>query len=227
MTDPKAFWEDKILAWEQGRYSPGQGGGILERLADRASDSLRFRLKTGGELLAPFVQDKVVLDIGCGSGRLAGAILAAGARAYRGIDIAESAIDEAHARAKAEGWDRASFQRGTIAEIERGDADIVVSLGLTDWLDDDELALMFERCGDADFLHAISEKRSSPAQWIHRSYVYLAYGHRTGAYVPRYFTADHLPNLARPHHPGPYRVWRHRRLSFGALITTLPIGEPL
>ena len=227
MSDPKQFWEDKILAWEQGRYSPGDQGGPLERLADRASDSLRFRLHITGELLAPLVQGKAVLDIGCGSGRLAGALLAAGARSYRGIDIAAAAIDEARQRATREGWDRARFELGTVHRIERQDADIVVSLGLTDWLTDAELAVLFERCGDADFLHAISEKRNTPAQWIHRSYVWLAYGHRTGAYVPRYFSPGFLADFARPHHPGPFRVWRHRRLSFGALVTSLSFGEPL
>ena len=54
-TDPKAFWEKKILVWETGRYEKKTTGGFLEFLADRASDSLRFRLSSSAELLAPHV----------------------------------------------------------------------------------------------------------------------------------------------------------------------------
>jgi hypothetical protein len=76
-------------------------------------------------------------------------------------------------------------------------------------------------------LHALSELRASPTQWVHRAYCYVAYGYRTEGYVPRYFSAEHLPRLARPHQAGPYYVFRDRRLSFGALVSTLPVGPQL
>lgn len=228
MTDPREFWEGKIDGWETGRYDRKASGRPLEAIADAASSSLRFRLKSAGELLAPLVQGKRVADLGCGTGRLGAALIAAGATSYLGVDIAQAAIDGAKERSAAEGWaDRATFLVGGVRDLPQLDVDLVVSLGLVDWLTDEELSVMFARSGKADFLHAIGEKRFSPAQWAHILYTRVAYGWWNGGYVPRYFSADHLPRLASPTRSGPFRVWRHPGLSFGAYITTLPIGEAI
>lgn len=223
--DVRGFWEGKILDWERGRYSgKGGDGGPLERLADRASDSLRFRMESSAELLAPFVKGRRVVDLGCGTGLLAPKVLAAGATHYAGYDIAESAIELARARATAEGWaDRATFARASLDELTSLDGDVVVSLGLTDWLTDAELERLFELGGDAEFLHATSEARPSLQRWLHQAYCYVAYGYRTQGYVPRYLETPSIAAMARRHRAGPVYVWRHRRLSFGAYITSLPV----
>jgi SAM-dependent methyltransferase len=225
--DVRTFWERKILGWEGGRYREGVGEpGLLNRLADWSSDSLRFRVQIAGELLAPHVAGRRVVDLGCGSGLLAPALVAAGAAHVHGVDIAEAAIERARARAAEAGIaDRTSFERASIDELGPLHADVVVSLGLTDWLDDAGLDRMFALSGGADFLHAISERRATPAQALHRAYCWAAYGWRTGGYVPRYFRAADFAAIALRHRPGPVRIWRHRRLSFGALLTTLPLGE--
>lgn len=228
MIDPKQFWEGKIAAWETGRYDRAQGGKPLERLADAASSSLRFRLRSTAELLAPHVRGLRVADLGCGTARLARPLLQAGAASYVGVDIAASAIDGARARASEEGWAAvAELHVGSVRTMPPLQADLVVSLGLVDWLDDAELDTMFARSGGAHFMHAISERRAAPAQWVHRLYTRVAYGWWNGGYVPRYHRADHLPRIAVAHRPGPFFIWRHPELSFGAYITTLPIGEPL
>ena len=41
---PKIF-KDKIPGWEQGRYTTKSGGGVLEKMANLMSSSLRFRLR--------------------------------------------------------------------------------------------------------------------------------------------------------------------------------------
>lgn len=224
-TDVKAFWERKILTWEQGRYEQTGGGGVLEQLADRASDSLRFRLASSAELLAPYVTGKHVVDLGCGSGLLSPALLAAGAASVHGFDISEAAIARAKARAEALGLQNARFDVGTVDALPDIPRDVVVSLGLTDWLTDAELHQLFAWSGDAAYLHAFSEDRRSLQQAIHRAYCWIAYGWRTAGYVPRYFTAAWFADLAGQHHPGPAYVWRHPRLSFGAYLTSLPVGE--
>lgn len=226
--DRKRFWEHKILGWEQGRYQPGEGGGgLLEALADRASASLRFRLRSAGELLTPHVEGASVLDLGAGSGRLAEALMPAGARAYHGVDLAEAAVEAGRARAVAEGWDAVTFERAAVTDLGTRDADVVVSLGLLDWLDDDELEATFAVAPDAHVLHAVAEKQLALTQLIHRSYAWLAYGHRTGSYVPRYYDVAWLGALAGRHLSRPLRVWRHPELTFGAYLTTLPVGDPL
>lgn len=224
--DRRAFWEAKILSWEEGRYAQSSTeGGLLERIADWSSDSLRFRLQITGELLAPHVQGRHVVDVGCGSGRLAPAILQAGAASYLGLDLADAAIEVAQRRATEEGWgDRATFAVADVHHLPDTPRDVVISLGLTDWLDDPELRTLFDWAGDAHYLHALSEDRRSVTQWLHKTYCYLAYGHRTDGYVPRYFSCEHLAAMS-PHHEA--WVYRHKRLSFGALVSSLPIGEPL
>jgi SAM-dependent methyltransferase len=221
--DPKEFWEAKLLGWEEGRYgSSDRPLGFLEWIANRSSSSLRFRVSITPELLQPFLFNRHVVELGCGSGIIAGKFLEYGASSYLGIDIAESAIEKARSR---HGNDaRMQFQVGDVADLPSLSADLIVSLGLFDWLTDDEIAAVFRQSGKADFLHAIAERRPGIQQWLHRSYVQLAYGYRTDRYRPRYFTCDQLKSLAAAGTRGPFYVYRNWRLSFGALVSSLPIG---
>jgi SAM-dependent methyltransferase len=222
--DPKQFWEAKLLAWEEGRYGrPDRPRGLLEWIANRSSMSLRFRVAITPELLRPYLAGKRVLELGCGSGIIAGKLIEHGAASYLGIDIAESAIEKARSR---HGNDaRMQFQVGNVADLPPLSVDLIVSLGLFDWLTDDEIAAVFRQSGKADFLHAIAERRPGLQQWLHRSYVQLAYGYRTDSYRPRYFTCDHIKSLAEVRQP--LHVYRSWRLSFGALISSLPIGPKI
>jgi SAM-dependent methyltransferase len=226
-TDPKKFWEDKIIPWEEGRYEPSKTkGGLLERIADASSRSLRYRIQTGVELLADHVKGKSVLEVGCGSGLVAQKFIDAGATRYVGFDIAENAIVAANKRKTSQGWsDKISFHVGTIEKMAPVQEDVVFSLGVLDWLTDQELETLFQRQGKAHFLHAIAEKRVSLSQYAHRAYVQVSYGHTTGAYRPRYFTAAHIAGLAAKHRSGPFYAFRNPKLSFGALISSYPVGD--
>jgi SAM-dependent methyltransferase len=222
--DPKQFWEAKLLTWEQGRYGePDRPLGFLEWIANRSSSSLRFRVSITPQLLRPFLFNKRVVELGCGSGIIAGKLMECGAASYLGIDIAESAIEKARARYNSDG--RIRFQISSVADMPPISADLVISLGLFDWLMDDEIADVFHKSGSSDFLHAIAERRPGIQQWLHRSYVQLAYGYRTDQYRPRYFTCDHIKSLADVRRP--LHVYRSWRLSFGALISSLPIGPKI
>lgn len=225
-TDPKKFWEDKILTWEEGRYEPRKAkGSLLERIADASSRSLRYRIQVGVELLKDHVKGKSVLEVGCGSGLVAQNFIDAGATRYVGFDIAENAIAIANKRKQDKGWsDRISFHVGSIDAMPAVTEDIVFSLGVLDWLTDAELEILFARQGKAHFLHAIAEKRMSLSQYAHRAYVQVSYGHKTGAYRPRYFAAADIARLAAEHQSGPFFAFRNPKLSFGALISSLPIG---
>ena len=223
--DPRGFWEEKILGWEADRYGPGSpGASWLERLARRASGSLRARQAAAKDLLSRHVAGRRVVELGCGSGLLAEGLIEAGAASYLGIDLARNAVEGARARVQASPHaSRIRFETGDVAALPPLAADLVFSLGLFDWLSLEQIEAVFASSGGADYLHAIAEKRVSLSQWLHRLYVFLSYGHRTGGYVPRYYEASAIAALAAPHNPRPAHVLRSPSLSFGALVTTLPL----
>lgn len=223
--DPKKFWEEKIIAWEDGRYGDKAAGRpLLERLADHASASLRFRLAITKKLLAPHVGGKNIVELGCGSGLLAGDLIALGAAGYRGYDISSNAVARARELAAEQGLgDKVRFEVCPVGNLPLLNADIIFSLGLLDWLDDAALEKVFEAGGKTEYLHAISEKRANPSQCLHRIYVFLAYGWRTGGYVPKYHSVAEIEALAKAHNQSRVHVYRNPCLNFSALISTLPL----
>jgi SAM-dependent methyltransferase len=221
--DPKQFWEGKLLAWEQGRYGgPDRPRGLLEWIANRSSMSLRFRVAITPELLRPYLANKRVVELGCGSGIMARKLIEYGAASYLGIDIAESAIETA--RTRYGNNPKVRFLACSVADMPPVSSGLVISLGLFDWLTDDEITGVFRKSGSSDFFHAIAELRPGIQQWLHRSYVQLAYGYRTDSYRPRYFKCDHVRRLATVAINRPIYVFRSWRLSFGAIVSSLPIG---
>jgi SAM-dependent methyltransferase len=224
--DPKQFWEAKLLPWEQGRYgNSDHPHGLLEWIANRSSMSLRFRVAITPELLQPYLDGKRVVELGCGSGIMAGKLIEYGAASYLGIDIAEAAIETA--RTRYANNPKVQFLATSVADMPSLSADLVVSVGLFDWLTDSEIREVFRKSGSADFLHAIAELRPGLQQLLHRSYVQLAYGYRTDAYRPRYFKCNHIRRLATLTIDRPIYVFRSWRLSFGALLSSLPIGKKI
>src|SRR5262249_53918579 len=57
-----------------------------------------FRVAITPELLRPYLANKRVVELGCGSGIMAGKLIEYGAASYLGIDIAKSAVETARAR---------------------------------------------------------------------------------------------------------------------------------
>ena len=225
MTDPRQFWENKIIDWERGRYDAIEDAPqLLERWANRASSSLRFRVAWAAELIGAVCQGKRVLDLGCGTGRLAQPLLASGARSYVGYDIAENAINAANQNAARLGISETALfiRAGVDALPNRQEFDVVCSLGLLDWLSLEDIGKIHANTAGAVFLHAFSERRRSFWQLMHRLYVHASYGHRTGGYVPHYFSAADMLDCAAAHTPAPARIMRHRKLSFGAFVTNIP-----
>jgi len=212
--DPKAFWNAKILGWEARRYG--------DRGLDVASSSLRFRMESAARLLGPHLAGRRVVELGCGSGLLAERLLAAGAVSYHGYDLSDAAI--AKARERCAGRAAIRFDVAAVAELPpQGDA-VVMSLGLVDWLNDNDLDALFALGRAGSCFHAVSERRRSATQWIHRLYVLLSYGWKSGGYVPRYHGIDDIAAIAARHGIGPLNVHRHPRLRFGIFVSDLQLG---
>ncbi len=225
--DPKSFWNAKILGWEECRYgSPAAAPTSLERLAARLSTSLRRRMDRAATLLAPHLCGRRVVELGCGSGLLADRLMAAGAAGYHGFDIAEAAVTRA--RSRFAGSARGALIRFDVAAVgdlpPQGDA-LVLSLGLLDWLTPVEMERAFAIAQNGNYFHAVAERRRSLDQWIHRLYVQLSYGYRSGGYVPRYHTVPEIEAILHRHGLPPCAVYRRHDMRFGIFVTDLPIGE--
>ena len=100
-------------------WSAGNYGTIARDLEDSAARFL-------GRI--PFEHGTRLLDVACGTGQIAFPAARAGAVAV-GIDIAPNSIEQARARAQAEGL-KISFEEGDAEELPYGDAsfDLVISL---------------------------------------------------------------------------------------------------
>jgi SAM-dependent methyltransferase len=89
-----------------------------------------------------------VLDVGCGSGRIAELVLDAGAGHYVGIDFAEEMLALARARLARFG-DRVELIEGDFTQTGlEGPFEVVLALGLFDYLPDPQRfsRRMFELC---------------------------------------------------------------------------------
>ena len=222
--DPKAFWNAKILGWEDSRYGSAASSDLIENVAGRISSSVRFRLEAAARLLAPHVAGRRVVELGCGSGHLAERLLVLGAASYQGYDLSDIAIARAKQRAAASPYGAAMrFAVAAVTDLPpQGDA-LVVSLGLIEWLTPAELHHLFTLGREGSCLHAFSERRRSAAQLIHRAYVQLSYGRKNGGYVPRYRRREEIAAIAGSQGIGRLSIFCHRRLRFGMFVSDLPL----
>lgn len=225
LTDPKAFWDNKILDWEATRYG-GRLPNITEGVAGSVSTSLRFRLRAALAILGPQVRGREVVELGCGSGLLAEALILAGATRYRGYDISEKAVTNATQRLHASAIaDRISFEARRTSDLGPQGQSLVLSLGLFDWLSPEEISHVLSMSHDGSYFHAVAERRWSLEQWIHRAYVHCAYGRRTGGYVPQYHTLEQMAGLLAGIGQPPPNIYRDRRMRFGIFISDLALPE--
>ena len=222
MSDDRArFWDERILDWEAARYDGRWWPSLapIEWLAGALSGPTRRRQALGVELVAPFVKGRSVMEVGCGTGRLARRFLDAGARDYLGLDHSRVAIETA--RRRAGGEKRMRFEARSAVELpEKGD--LIVSLGLIDWLTDAELRVFFRRHGAADFLHTFSERRSEPLQALHRLCRALDSRLRPGAVRPRFMTAaEAIASIPRNKS---LILYRDRALRSAVFLSSLPLS---
>lgn len=225
--DKKNFWEKKIIGWEDIRYkSDATNQNFFEKFVNKTNKTLIYRLKATLDILGPLVKNKKVVELGCGSAFLAEEIIKLGATSYTGYDISENAISRAIKLSEQKNYhDKANFFSKSILETPTLDADYVFSLGLTDWLDDNELNHLFKISKNSENLHSISEDKKSFSQLLHKTYVFFSYGRKTKGYAPRYLNSEKISELIRVNTGKKVFKYRNKLMSFGILLSTLPIDK--
>ncbi len=208
----KEFWDKKIIGWEQDKYE-------RQKKID-VNVSLKERLKIAGRILQSGLVGSKIVELGCGSGRLLPIIAKLPHIHYVGIDVSPVAIAEAQKRAKELGIEeRVNLIAGSIVDHSFEKVDLVFSLGLLDWLSDEEMNLMIKNVRAPHFFHSFSEQRPSLSQFLHRLYVFSFYGHKDPSYVPRYYTDEEMFGLLRGEN---VKFYRSKKLSFGTFCYDLP-----
>lgn len=129
------YWENKILKWEQSRYSRWL-------IFSPFSWTIRYRLSMAAYILKKrLAPGSSVLELGCGSGYLASKILDQIVK-YVGVDIASNATQLAK---KKNTHTYADFITADITQYHFEEFTTVVFLGLTDWLTTEELDNLFKK----------------------------------------------------------------------------------
>jgi len=221
----KQFWEDKIIGWEDLRYDKKETNfNLFEKTVDKTNNTLLFRLNFAFKILAPLIKDKNIIELGCGSGFLAKKFIESGAKSYTGYDISENAILRAKKLIKGHNdLNKINFFAKPILQLEKFQSDFVFSLGLTDWLTDEEIDHMFNVSSKCENLHSISEKKFSFYRILHQLYVYFSYGYKTKGYSPRYLSSKKICQKLEDCTQKKTYEFRDKKLSFGMFVSTIPL----
>ena len=219
MIDKKKFWEKKIIKWENGRYGvEQQKNNVVESLSDNLSSSLVYRQKFALKLLNN-IKDKnlTILELGCGSGLIVKKIFDLGFKNYTGVDISENAILRAK-NINESLKHNAKFFASDANFLPEKKIDIVFSLGLFDWLENNEISNIFKLHPNSMHLHSISEKKKSMHQFLHKIYVHISYGYKSEGYKPKYHDLEDIKKLYTSNLSNEINIFNHKNLKFGAFI---------
>src|SRR3990167_6317000 len=94
MNNQKVYWEKKIIDWEKSVYKGKNSNRqpFFEKIATPFRKLNKIRTDTAERLVSPHIKNKVVADLGCGTGVFLEKLLKYKPRQLVGVDIASSAI---------------------------------------------------------------------------------------------------------------------------------------
>ena len=207
----RAFWNQKILSWEQHKYKS------LPQWLD-VNKSVKRRLNLAASVLGQMPPGKSLLELGCGSGLLWEQVKEFPIKNYKAVDFSETAIRAFQHKIQ-------NIKSGQNISLSCEDcleniypSDIVISLGLLDWLSIEEIKKIAKNYKDRWYLHSFSEKRLSLSQTAH--FFYSLYNYRRNNYFPRYRKTEELHSFFG----SKAGVYRDSGLSFSTFIYCLPAG---
>ena len=209
MSFKKDFWNKKILSWEKNKYKKVSRGFDVNL-------SVKHRLHLASSVLSQMSEKTSLLELGCGSGLFWERIKTLNLKSYTGVDFSKTAIGAFQNKIQDfKNKDRISLFCEDCIEASHS-SDIVISLGLFDWISMEKIKKISEKHKESWYLHSFSEKRLSLSQIAHSLYSFINY--RCKDYSPLYRPADELLSIFGPN----AKIYRDSRLSFGAFIYHLP-----
>ena len=209
MLSKRKFWNQKILSWEKSKYETKHKFYDVNR-------SVKQRLLLARSVIHQMPEGTNLLELGCGSGQLWENIKSLKLN-YKGVDFSEIAINAFKKRTQTSKVNSISLFCEDCLKNKYA-ANVVISLGLLDWLSHEEIRKLVGSYRNTWYLHSFSEKRFSLTQILHRLYVFMSYGYKTGPYCPNYYKAQYLLDLFGPQ----AKIYSDSKLSFGAFIYNLP-----
>ena len=179
------------------------------------------RMDEALQLVSPHLAGMHVLDIGCGSGRFAFQLLAAGAERVVGIDVSPAAIEAADARRRqSPSADRLEFRvmDVTLPSAELPPVDLITALGVIEYFDATELSALLGSFNSRYFLIDFPDsegRKRDRLTWYLRQ-VYLRVNRCPGVYL---YSQDEFRHTAAEHG---YEAVRFARRSTFDFVTNLP-----
>lgn len=224
MNELREFWNKELPKWEELTYSQG-----IKLLAIHKIIFFYFkrplveRLKTFLDLIGPYLKDKVVLDLGCGSGIFCFQLLQLGASKVVGVDVSDKAIEMAKGKARELNVDvdKCSFICADARNMVFPSFDIVTGLGFLDWIGLDETAKIFREIKGKRFLFSFSERYYSPLAVLHRLYWYWRDKISKQGVLPQHYTSGQIISILSENGFSDACLLRDRKLSFGTIIHNL------
>jgi len=199
MKDQKDYWENRILDWEGVSYGDAKTKPVafVERVAHYFRGPVRHRPLVALELIRR-AKPARVLELGCGSGRLAfDLVTRAGVAHVSGVDISEHAVAFANERARALGMSgQLNFVASSISDLNFDACrpyDFVLGMGLTPYLTGMEFERLFDAMRGVSFLFDVHPKGISFQNFSHAVYRMLK-GH---PFYNTFSRDDILGRLAR------------------------------
>ena len=198
---------------------------LIYRLTRNPQGAIHFRKYVVIEHIKEHFQNKHIVELGCGTGRISQEIINCGAASYHGIDFAQTAIDIAQKNTKQSGMnDRITFEQANILNKDLIEADLVFSSGFISWLTDEQIDHMFSITRQSHFLHTITEPRLDLRQIIKNAYQRFT---NADPFVVRYFSVKDMERILKKHRESKMHVLRHKNLYTLAYISSLPFSESL
>jgi cyclopropane fatty-acyl-phospholipid synthase-like methyltransferase len=218
------YWKEHVLSWEASAYYKDRS--TRPAFWDRVSSIFRgramyVRMDAALQLVSPHVSGMRVLDIGCGSGRFAFELLAAGAEHVTGIDVSPPAIEAADAqRSRSSSGNRLDCRVLDVTQpgAELPQVDLITALGVIEYFDVPALSAVLGNFDTKYFLIDFPDtegRKRNLLTWYLRQ-VYLRLNRCPGVYL---YSQDEFRRMAANHGFEAVRFVRRSAFDFA---TNLP-----